>query len=222
MVVTNTYNHTSDKPRFRAVLFADEPMTIEAYGLIYNAIADKLEEAGYSVKRPGKHSKTLNPSNSRPSCLDWSKSFPTSLFYFPCQAQCADDSFFIEQIEGRCPLKPLTWIEHVYVPLQPTLEPIEPDTHENAVDGKRVELAKDTWRTSKRQPGTGNDMFFDLAFSLKCTGMSFQEIEETLHAEADHARRPQKRLAQIPSIMSSLRRYSAWWSNRRHREQISS
>ena len=29
MVVTNTYNHTSDKPRFRAVLFTDEPMTDE-------------------------------------------------------------------------------------------------------------------------------------------------------------------------------------------------
>jgi hypothetical protein len=45
MVVTNTYNHTSDKPRFRAVLFTDEPMTVEVYGLIYNAIADSLAAA---------------------------------------------------------------------------------------------------------------------------------------------------------------------------------
>jgi hypothetical protein len=51
MVVINTFNHTSDKPRFRAVLFTDESMTAEAYGLIYNSIADKLEEAGYSVER---------------------------------------------------------------------------------------------------------------------------------------------------------------------------
>ena len=50
-------------------------------------------------------------------------------------------------------------------------------------------------------------MFFDLAFSLRCAGMSFQEIEETLHAEAHHARRPKKRLGQIPSIMNSLRTY---------------
>jgi hypothetical protein len=101
MVVTNTFNHTSDKPRFRAVLFTDEAMTTEAYGLIYNFIADKLEEASYSVERPGKHLKISNAPNSRPSGLDWSKSFPTSLFYFPCQAQCADDSFFIEKMEGR-------------------------------------------------------------------------------------------------------------------------
>ena len=70
-------------------------------------------------------------------------------------------------------------------------------------------MAIDTWRTSKSQPGTGNEMFFDLAFSLLSTGMNFQEIEETLHAEAHHARSPQKRLAQIPSIISSLRTYAA-------------
>ena len=87
MVVTNTFNHTSDRPRFRAVFFTSETMTPEVYSLIYNFIADKLEEAGYSVERPGKQLKTSNAPNSRPSGLDWSKSFPTSLFYFPCQAQ---------------------------------------------------------------------------------------------------------------------------------------
>ena len=96
MVVTNTFNHTSDKPRFRAVFFASEIMTPEVYNLIYGLIADQLEEAGYSVEKPGKHLKTSNAPNSRPSGLDWSKSFPTSLFYFPCQAQSPDDSFFIE------------------------------------------------------------------------------------------------------------------------------
>ena len=62
MVVTNTFSHTSDKPRFRAVFFTDETMTPEVYGLIYNSIADKLEEAGYSVERAGKKLKTSNAS----------------------------------------------------------------------------------------------------------------------------------------------------------------
>jgi hypothetical protein len=214
MVVINTFNHTSNKPRFRVVLFTDEPMTAEAYGLIYNSIADKLEEAGYSVERPGKKLKTSNATNSRPSGLDWSKSLCTSLFYFPCQAQCADDSFFIEKIEGRYPLNPSRWIENTTVPLQPTLEPVEPDTQENDVDWKRVQLAVDTWRTSKWQPGKGNAMFFDLALSLKRAGMAFPEIESTLHAEAHHGRSPQKRLAQIPSIMNSLRTYCGLWRPR--------
>jgi hypothetical protein len=82
MVITNTYRHSPDKPRFRAVLFTDDPMTAEAYTLIYGWIADKLEQAGHSVSRGGRR-----PSNSRPSGLDWKKSCPTSLFYLPSQAE---------------------------------------------------------------------------------------------------------------------------------------
>jgi hypothetical protein len=209
MVVTNTFNHTSDKPRFRAVLFTDEPMTAEVFGLIYEAIADKLEEAGYSVERPGKL-KTSNTPNSCPSGLDWSKSLPTSLFYFPCQAQCPDDSFFIECMEGRYPLSPSTWIENT-MPLQPTLELIEPDIQSSEMDEGLIQSAISTWRTSPSHPGRGNVMFFDLGFSLKYAGMAFPEIERKLLAETHHARSPQKRLAQIPSIMNSLRAYSAHW-----------
>ena len=211
IVVTNTFNHTSDKPRFRAVFFTNEIMTPEVYSLIYNFIADKLEEAGYWVDRPSKHLKTSNAPNSRPSGLDWSKSFPTSLFYFPCQARYTDDSFFMECIEGRYPLNPSTWIENTTVPLQPTFESFEPDIQVSRVDEKIVQSAISTWRTSPSYPGGGNVMFFDLAFSLKRAGMAFPEIESTLRSEAQYARTPNERLAQIPSIMASLRVYSESW-----------
>jgi prepilin-type processing-associated H-X9-DG protein len=214
MVVTNTFNHTSDKPRFRAVLFTDEAMTTEAYGLIYNFIADKLEEASYSVERPGKHLKISNALNSRPSGLDWSKSLPTSLFYFPCQAQCPAVSFFMECMEGRNPLNPSTWIENTTVPLQPPLESVEPNIQVSRVDEKMVQSAISTWRTSPSHPGRGNVMFFDLALSLKYAGMAFPEIESTLRSEAQYARTPNERLAQIPSIMASLRVYSESWRDR--------
>jgi hypothetical protein len=95
MVITNTFRHTWAKPRFRAILFTSEFMTPEVYALIYGWIADKLEEAGYSVNRNNKRRKTSGPSNTRPSGLDWSKSYPTSLFYLPCQAKNSDDSFFM-------------------------------------------------------------------------------------------------------------------------------
>ena len=214
MVVTNTFNHTSDRPRFRAVFFTSEILTPEVYSLIYNFIADKLQEAGYSVERPSKHLKTSNAPNSRPSGLDWSKSFPTSLFYFPCQAQCPADSFFMECMDGRYPLDPSTWIENTIVPLQPTLESFEPNIQVSRVDERTVQSAISTWRTSPSYPGRGNVMFFDLAFSLKYAGMAFPEIESALHAEAHHGRSPQKRLAQIPSIINSLRTYSASWGRR--------
>jgi hypothetical protein len=208
MVITNTFNHTSDRPRFRAVFFTNEIMTPEVYDLIYGWIADKLEEAGYSVERPSKHLKTSNAPNSRPSGLDWSKSFPTSLFYFPCQAQCPADSFFMECIEGRNPVNPSTWIENSAISLQPTFESFEPDIQVSRVDEKMVQSAISTWRTSPSYPERGNVMFFDLAFSLKYAGMAFPEIESTLRSEAQHARTPNERLAQIPSIMASLRVYS--------------
>jgi hypothetical protein len=101
MVITNTFRHTWDRPRFRAVFFTNEIMTPEIYGLIYGRIADKLEEAGYWVDRKDKRRKPLARSNMPRSGLDWSKSYPTSLFYLPCQGENPQDSFFHEHIEGR-------------------------------------------------------------------------------------------------------------------------
>ena len=118
MVITNTFRHTWDRPRFRAVFFTNEIMTPEVYGLIYGWIADKLEEAGYWVDRKDKRRKPSVRSNMRPSGLDWSKSYPTSLFYLPCQAENPQDSFFHEHIEGRHPLNPSTWIENSAIPLR--------------------------------------------------------------------------------------------------------
>ena len=208
MVVTSTFSHTSDKPRFRAVLFTDEPMTAEVYGLIYNSIADKLEEVGYSVERVGKKLKTSNTPDSRPSGLDWSKSVPTSLFYFPGQAQSPDDSFFIEKIEGRYLLNPSTWIENSAIPLQPTFESFDPlDNETSEVDCAAVELAVKLWRELQVQPGNGHHMFFMLARSLKLAGMDYPEIEMSLRSEADYAYTPSERKAEIPSLIRDLREY---------------
>jgi hypothetical protein len=57
-------------------------------------------------------------------------------------------------------------------------------------------------------------MFFDLALSLKYAGMDFAQIESTLRSEAQHARTPNERSVQIPSIMASLRVYAAAWRQR--------
>ena len=112
MVVTNTFSHTSDQPRFRAVFPTSEIMTPEVYGLIQGCLADKLEDAGYAVDRGGKGRKGAGLSNSRPSGLDWSKSLPTSLFYLPCQAQTSGDSFFHDYCgDDRQPLQPSIWLQ---------------------------------------------------------------------------------------------------------------
>jgi hypothetical protein len=211
MVVMNTFNHTADKPRFRVVFPTSEFMTPVVYGLINDCLADKLEDAGYSVvrgdRREGERLQNAR-LNARASGLDWSKTPPTSLFYLPCQAK-AGDSFFMDFAEGsRQPLNPSIWIENMTVPLQPDFSPVQPATHPNRViDEVLVQSAKETWRGSKEHPGTGNEIFFDFATSLRRAGMTLSEIEHTLRSEAQYGRSPKERLAQIPSIIISLRRY---------------
>jgi hypothetical protein len=211
MVVTNTFRHTGDKPRFRAILFTSENMTPEVYALIYGLIADKLEEAGYSVDRYGKKRKHSGQSNTRPSGLDWKKGAPTSLFWLPSQAEKSEDSFFNEFLEGRHPLNPSTWIEHSAITLQPIFDAPAPSSQTPNINWDVVESAKRTWRTSPQHPGKGNAMFFELAMSLKRAGMAFAEIGTALRSEAPYGRTPQERLAQIPSIMASLRVYATSW-----------
>ncbi len=101
MVVTNTYRHTPEKPRFRVIISTTQSMSLEAYDLIYHGIASKLEEAGYSVEG---WKRTSRYAPSRKSGLDWGKRAPTSIFNAPCQAENPSESFFDIHAElGRMP-----------------------------------------------------------------------------------------------------------------------
>ena len=145
-------------------------MTPEVYGLIQGCLADKLEDAGYSVDKGGKRRK----GNSRPSGLDWSKTLPTSLFYLPCQAQKSGASFFHRLCRGRRrPLQPATWLQNMTFPLQPGFEVVQAEIRQSGVDEVLVQSAKEIWRGSKVQPGRGDAMFFKLALSLRRAGMDF-------------------------------------------------
>ena len=92
--------------------------------------------------------------------------------------------------------------------LMPGIEVLgQPEISRAGVDEVVVQRAKDIWRASKGQPGLGDEMCFNLAMSLRRAGMDFYQIESTLRSEAEFGRTPKERLSQIPSIMSSLRRY---------------
>jgi hypothetical protein len=106
-------------------------------------------------------------------------------------------------------LRPTIWIQNMPVLLVPELEPLnQPDIHRDGVNDALVQRAKNVWRKSKGQPGSGNTMFFNLALSLRRAGMNLQEIEGALRREAQWGRSPKERLAQIPSVIANLRRYS--------------
>jgi hypothetical protein len=68
------------------------------------------------------------------------------------------------------------------VPLQSEFEVLgQPEISRAGVDEVLVQRAKEVWRASKGQPGRGDEMFFNLALSLRRAGMDFYQIETSLY-----------------------------------------
>jgi hypothetical protein len=204
MLITNSFNHTNEKPRFRVIIMTSQMITPDAYKDLYQQIADKLISAGYEVRKS--KTKKKNPSKLQ-SGLDWSKKTPASIFYLPSQAQDPSQSFFhYYNDHGREPLDPLVWIKNAPIPLQPAIE-FQPEVHvgpRKELDQARVDRAIQTWRMTPK--GTGNDSFFMFAVELRSAGMKLGDIEILLNSEAGHAHSPKERRAQIKSIMKTLRK----------------
>jgi hypothetical protein len=96
MVITNTYNHTSDHPRFRVIIPTSQRMTPDVYETIFDEIVQRMEDQGV-VRMP------LTGSNCRKSGLDHSKRSAASLFYLRCQAKIGRKVYllFMSDPEGN-------------------------------------------------------------------------------------------------------------------------
>jgi hypothetical protein len=75
----------------------------------------------------------------------------------------------------------------------------------NDIDWGMVEKARQEWRQSVHYPGEGNHRFFEFSVALRAAGMNLFDIERMLESEVHHARSPNERRDQIPSIMNSLK-----------------
>jgi hypothetical protein len=206
LVVMNSFHHRSDKPRFRAVFLTDRPLTKEAYELLFDNVARKIEEAEYCVNRKKKTGKRTS-TGIRQAGLDWSKRTPASLFYLPSQAADPSQSFFID-FNGpeRQILNPLPWIEHSLVPVVPPHDlPTLWESDGTEINEALVQEATNVWRQSTLFPGEGNARFWQFALALGRAGRNLNQIQSTLQAEAQFGRSPKKRRAQVKSIINSLR-----------------
>jgi len=203
MVVTNSFHHTANKPRFRVVIPTTQTMTPDAYSIIYEGIAYKLEDAGYKTDRD-KKSKARKEGKPK-SGLDWSKAAPTSLFYLPCQAENPSHSFFeVYSDAPRAALDPTTWIENSGHLIKAEEERPTP-REEGQLNQVAVDAAVAEWRGSTAYPGEGGYRFFMLGVQLRSAGMDHHDIKATLDVEAAYGRSPKERKAQIRSIMNTLR-----------------
>jgi hypothetical protein len=197
MVITNTYNHTSDHPRFRVIIPTSQRMTPDVYETIFDEIVQRMEDQGV-VRMP------LTGSNCRKSGLDHSKRSAASLFYLPCQAKIAEESVFAVHVEpGRQPLNPEVWMQTARFISNGDIEffPIQP--RQGELDQTRVDAAVSKWR-HETLPKEGNHQFYLFGAELKRLGMADYEVEAMLREEAQYGRSRAERKAQIPSIMTSL------------------
>jgi hypothetical protein len=205
LITINTFHHTSEKPRFRAIILTDRPLNPDGYELLFDNVASKIEEGGYWIDRKKKRSNGYAAGKLRAG-LDMAMRTPTSLFYLPCQAADPRDSFFIDYNEpGREVLNPIPWIENSVVPIVPADEPPPwPDTPRTKINESLVQRATSEWRAA--MPEEGNREFFRFALRLRRAGLSDYEVERSLNAESAFGRNPKERQAQMKSIMTSLRR----------------
>ena len=152
LIVANTYGHKTEAPRFRVIVLTSAKMGPAAYEALWDAIANKLRDAGY-IKNTPKSKSTLKRSG-----LDYSKRTATSLFYLPAQAENAADSFFkFYNDEGRQPLNPEIWLRNVR--LETTNEDEGATSCVVRSDGGTVSVqaARAQWRASPK--GQGNKYF---------------------------------------------------------------
>jgi len=207
----NSYNHQHAKPRFRAVLFVDGPLTPKTYQLLFDNVVRKLEDAGYHVARPGKKKASVSPAPVRESGLDLSKRTAASLFHLPSQAADPSQSFFLDYNgAGREVLNPFHWIENTVVPLVPLIAepPTLPERGPAGINKALMQAATDEWHGSSANPGEGNARFFKFALALRRARLTDHEIQSRLLTEAALGRTPEERRAQVKSIMASLRKPS--------------
>jgi hypothetical protein len=199
----NSYHHTTEKPRFRVVMFTSTPVTIEAYKIIYEMVRKKLQEAGYHTKVTQPH-KTMKKSG-----LDWSKRPPTSLFYLPAQAEVPEDSFFdIYDDDDRVAIDVLAWLENYHEPI--AIEEDVPDVADPAndvapqpINKARERAVLNYWRFAPKN--TGNNLWKELAWGLATANVPLPEIERHLHAELFYA--PSKHRRKLEKQIKPLSAY---------------
>jgi hypothetical protein len=196
IVVMNTFRHTHEMPRYRVIILTSERITAQVYEALFDAIARKLKDAGY-MRKPRSN------SSQKRSGLDHSKRSATSLFYLPCQAERADQSFFdVYNDSVRRPLDPAIWIRNVPLALSHGYEQRAMENSHLKINQARFDAAVSRWRGAS--PGQGNQEFYSLALELDRIGVPNSDIQSILAQEATFGRSPKQRNDQIPSIVMSL------------------
>ncbi len=186
----NTYSSTATSNRWRAFIPTSRDMSAEEYAAVVGQIARQLVDQRWG-DRLGK---------GRRHGLDVTKMHAASLFYAPCQAADPTASFFRDHKDRRrTALDVDRWLEGarslpaVSVPTTPLLH--------GPIERAAVDKAIGRWRAAPA--GSGRSAFFALSAQLRRAGMSAVELKALLTQEADHARSPKERHAEIQGLVAA-------------------
>lgn len=186
----NTYSSAARNNRWRAFIPTSREMRADEYASVVRQI-----ERGLVDQRWGDRS-----SAGRRHGLDASKLHAASMFYAPCQAADPTASFFHDHNEQPRTAVDVDWWLEGARSLAAVSLPIKPLLH-RPIGRAAVDKAIAKWRAAPA--GFGHSAFYALATQLKRAGMSAVELKAWLTQEADYARSPKERHAEIPGLVAA-------------------
>jgi len=185
----NTYSSTTGNNRWRAFVPTTRDMSAEEYATVVRQIERGLVDQRWGGKN----------ASGRKHGLDVTKMHAASLFYAPCQAADATASFFHEHNDQpRTALDVDHWRTAGTSSIAARPIATLPSLH-GPIERAAVDKAIAKWRAAPA--GSGHSAFFALAAQLKRAGMSAMELDSLLKQEAQHARSPRERHAEIPNLI---------------------
>ena len=144
-------------------------------------------------------------STAKKHGIDLGKLNPVSLFYLPCRPRDPSGAYFKTFAnKSRKRLNVEEWVQKLEDDVAEVDRGFVFQPHQR--NQLRIDQAIQHWQSTKLRSGVGHAEFWRLAFRLKVFGCDEDEIHSILTEQAELARTPKERQAEIPAIIKDLRR----------------
>jgi hypothetical protein len=189
----SSWSHTPNARRYRVAIPSTQLIPPEIHSLILHTMIDRLEAAGWGDVL----------SDGKKHGVDIGKLHEAAMFYLPSKRP---DCFLTHITEGRKPLNPSEWVNHIPNDLLISPPPpVPPEIYKHgdtpAHKDKQVEWAIDYWRTCGCVQGKGRTQLWLLAKRLAESGCVDSEMRPILHEQAGFATNPRERREEIEALL---------------------
>lgn len=206
VIAYNTYSHTKKNPRYRICFPTKTVMTSEAYKELWHQVKQVIVNEGYELDK-------IDPARPDVKAHGIDNKFnPSDMFFLPCQAREAKDTFFKVWSGGdRKSLDVVKWLEHP-VPTQLNQSEVKDmaKTEIATSDGlsdtqiKDREAALEEWEKTGRLPGKGHKALFKLFLRCKKAGLVGYDLKSVLEYAASNSNTPSDRLSDVRLLMRKV------------------